>query len=311
MGGSAMRYRGRAALIAVALAAALAACGQGSGRGSGAPAAPPGGSPAAGGPAAQAAPVAALRAVDRRTGRAGSARVEGTTVLGAEMSTRVKGTVAWGDGVTGALDITYTGGTMADTLDQAGAGSTIRARYLHDAYYADMGDGFAGRTGGKRWIRYGYADLSRLLGPSGEAMRDQMQKTAPDQGVKALLASGEVKRAGRATIRGVATTHYSGTVDVAALTERDSALGPAELKAFKAQLTAAGITTETVDIWVDGHDLLVKKTERGQLRTGEYSATVFYADYGTKVSAAAPPAADTVDFTDLVKASASTPPPAG
>ncbi|WP_328330171.1 MULTISPECIES: hypothetical protein [unclassified Streptomyces] len=309
MGGTTVR-RGRVTAVAAVALAALAGCsaggggtGGGTGTGSGT-----GGSPAPGRTTADSS-VTALRAVDRSTGRARSARVEGTTVLGPEMSTRVKGTVAWGDGVTGALDITYTGGTLAGALRQAGADSTIRARYRRDAYYADMGRRFAARTGGKRWIRYGYADLSRLMGASGAAMRDQMQKTAPDQGVKALLASGDVKRAGHTEIRGVPVTHYSGTVDAAALTERDSALTAAGLKAFRAQLTAAGISTETVDIWVDRNDLLVKKTERGRLRTGTYSATVYYSGYGTAVRADEPPAGDTVDFTQLVKTPPSTPAP--
>ncbi|MET9531526.1 hypothetical protein ABZY02_13270 [Streptomyces sp. NPDC006649] len=309
MGGTAVRRGRGAAVTAMALAAALAGCSAGGGSG--------GGAGGTGGGAGSSAPertaadgsVTALRAVDRSTDHARSARVEGTTVLGPEMSTRVKGTVAWGSGVTGALDITYTGGTLAGALRQAGADRTIRARYRHDAYYADMGQGFAARTGGRRWIRYGYADLSRLMGASGAAMRAQMQKTAPDQGVKALLASGDVRRAGRDEIRGVPATHYSGTVDVAALTERDSALGAAGLKAFKAELTAAGISTETVDIWVDRNDLLVKKTERGRLRTGTYSATVYYSGYGAAVRADEPPAGDTVDFTELVKTPPSTPAP--
>ncbi|WP_405778059.1 hypothetical protein [Streptomyces sp. NBC_00859] len=306
MGGTAIRRACAGTAAAVALAA-LAGCSAARthGGGTGAPA----GSSAPGRTAAAPGTVTALRAVDRTTGRAGSARVEGTTVLGPGLSTRVKGTVSWRGGATGALDITYTGGSLAGALRQAGADSTIRARYRHDAYYADMGPGFAARTGGRRWIRYGYADLPRLMGPSGAAMRDQMQKTAPGQGVKALLASGDVKRAGRAEIRGVRATHYSGTVDVAGLTERESALAPGELKALKAQLTAAGISRETIGIWVDSKGLLVKKTERGRLKSGTYSATVYYSGYGAAVHADAPPADDTADFTELVKTPPSTPAP--
>ncbi|WP_328319106.1 hypothetical protein [Streptomyces sp. NBC_00388] len=312
MSGTAIRRGLAAAVTAVALAA-LAGCSAGGGDAAGGAQEGTGGARAGAGSSAPgrtaAASVTALRAADQNTARAGSARVEGTTVLGPEMSTRVKGTVAWGSGVTGALDITYTGGTLAATLRQAGADGTVRARYRHDAYYADMGRGFAARTGGKRWIRYGYADLSRVMGASGAVLRDQMQKTVPGQGVKALLASGDVKRAGQAEIRGVRATHYSGTVDVAALTARGQDLAPAELTALRAQLTAAGISTETVDVWVDRNGLLVKKTERGRLRTGSYSATVYYSGYGTVVRADAPPAGDTVDFTELVRTRPSTPAP--
>lgn len=132
-------------------------------------------------------------------------------------------------------------------------------------------------------------------------MKDQMQNTTPDQGVKALLASGDVKKTGQEDVRGVATTHYSGTVDVAELTAKNSELDAGQLAAFKKQLSDAGITTEKVDIWVDKNDLLVKKTERGQMKTGELNSTVFYSDYGTKVSVERPPASDSVDFSELLK----------
>jgi hypothetical protein len=40
--------------------------------------------------------------------------------------------------------------------------------------------------------------------------------------------------------------------------------------------------------------------ERGELSTGRMSSTAYYDDYGAKVSAAEPPAADTADFKELM-----------
>lgn len=119
--------------------------------------------------------------------------------------------------------------------------------------------------------------------------------------MKSLLASGDVKKVGKEDVRGVSATHYSGTVDVAALTAKNSELDADQLEQLKKQLSDAGITTETVDIWVDDNDLLVKKTERGEMKTGELNSTVYYSDYGTKVSVERPPADDTVDFAELLK----------
>lgn len=119
--------------------------------------------------------------------------------------------------------------------------------------------------------------------------------------MKALLASGDVKKVGQEDVRGVTATHYSGTVDVAELTAKNSELDAGQLAEFKKQLSAAGVSTEKVDIWVDKDDLLVKKTERGQMKTGELNSTVFYSDYGTKVSVERPPASDSVDFKELLK----------
>ncbi|MFJ2708262.1 hypothetical protein ACIO3R_34435 [Streptomyces sp. NPDC087428] len=278
--------------LSVAVAAALtsvAACGGSDSKNEG------------GAAVTRAEPIAALLAVQKKTGGANSAKVEGTTTMGTTMAMKQTGAIDWSDGISGALEITYTGGTMADTLKQAGSDGTMQARYFKDGYAANMGDAFAKQAGGKHWINYSYEDLAALSGASGDVMKDQMQNTTPDQGVKALLASGDVKKVGQEDVRGVAATHYSGTVDVAELTAKNSELDATQLAAFKKQLSDAGISTEKVDIWVDKNDLLVKKTERGQMKTGELNSTVFYSDYGTKVSVERPPASDSVDFSEVMK----------
>ncbi|MET9253283.1 hypothetical protein [Streptomyces sp. NPDC003717] len=215
-----------------------------------------------------------LRAVQRATAKAGSARIESTTVVGRELSLDATGTLGWRDGLTGTLTLTYTGGTTAETLKKLGT-TSMEARYLPDAYYARMGDAFAGQVGGRHWIRYAYDDLADLGGDAGAGLAEQLRGSSPDQAVKLLLASDDVREVGTETTRGRRTTHWSGTVDG----------------------TADG---QTVDIWVDEHDLLVKKTERGRTATGELSQTAYYTDYGTPAPAERPPAADTADFGELL-----------
>ncbi|MFI6660854.1 hypothetical protein ACIBL8_35550 [Streptomyces sp. NPDC050523] len=255
---------------------------------------------ASGGGATHVSPVAALRSAERSTDGADSAKVESTTTMGSLMSMKADGALGWADGLTGNLTITYTGGSMADTMRRLGT-TSMQARYLPDAYYARMGDRFARQAGGKHWIRYGYDDLAQLGGSSGAYLKDQMQNTTPNQSVKLLLASGDVRKVGTEKVRGVDTTHYSGTVDVADLAGKNSSLTASQLAGMKKQLTQAGVSTETVDIWVDGKDLLVKKTEKGRMSAGEYSQTAYYSDYGVKASAARPPAGDTEDFRELLK----------
>ncbi|WP_030930573.1 hypothetical protein [Streptomyces sp. NRRL S-646] len=251
-------------------------------------------------------PIAALRTAEKSTDGADSARVESTTTMGPLMSMKGDGTLGWADGLTGTLTITYTGGTMADTMRLLGT-TSMEARYLPDAYYAKMGDKFAEQAGGKHWIRYGYADLADLGGSSGAYLKDQMQNTTPNQSVKLLLASGDVKKAGTEKVRGVNTTHYSGTVDVADLARKNSNLTASQLAGLKKQLTQAGVGTESVDIWVNDQNLLVKKVEKGRMAAGEYTQTAYYSDYGVKVSAPKPPASDTEDFRQLLKKQGMTP----
>lgn len=282
--------------LCVAVAGALtsvAACG-GSDKGDSA------GGASHGGSVVKADSISALLTAQKKTGAASSAKVEGTTTMGT-MGMKQSGALDWSDGLTGALKITYTAGAMADSMKKLSSDGSMQARYFKDGYAADMGASLAKQTGGKHWISYSYDDLAAAGGASGAAMKDQMQNTSPDQGVKALLASGEVKKVGQEDVRGVAATHYSGTVDVAELTAKNSKLDAGQVTELKKQLSDAGITTEKVDIWVDNNDLLVKKTERGRMKTGELNSTLFYSDYGTKVSVERPPADETIAFKDLLK----------
>ncbi|MEU6222729.1 hypothetical protein [Streptomyces sp. NPDC047042] len=232
---------------------------------------------------------AALRAVEKATDEAGSARVSSSSVMGDLLSLRTAGVLGWAGEPVGKLSITYTGGELAQSM-RALNSSSMEARLLPDAYYAKVGDKFAAQMHGKHWIRYDYDDLADLPGGSGTYLKDQLHNTAPVQPVKLLLASGDVRRTGTETVRGERTTHYSGTVAVAALA--DSAL--------KEQLVQAGVTTETVDIWVNDRNLLVKKVERGELTSGPMSSTAYYSAYGVKAAVAAPEGGDTADFKELL-----------
>ncbi|MEU9184066.1 hypothetical protein AB0D14_05765 [Streptomyces sp. NPDC048484] len=280
--------------VAAALSGAAACSGSDSEKGSG------GNGKAAGKAKTQANPVAALRSVEESTDKADSAEVESTTTMGTMMSMKADGALGWAYGLTGNLVITYTGGTMADQMRQLGT-TSMEARYLPDAYYAKMGDKFAAQSGGKHWIKYAYDDLAELAGGSGAYMKDQMQNTTPNQSVKLLLASGDVKKVGEEKVRGESTTHYSGTVDVADLAGKSSDLSADQLADLKRQLEQAGVSTETIDIWVNDENLLVKKAEKGELATGSMSSTAYYSDYGVKVSAKEPAASDTADFKDLMR----------
>jgi hypothetical protein len=240
--------------------------------------------------------VAALRAAERALGETASARVRSTTEMGADLSMTANGVLGWRGGTRGTFTITYTGGTTAEVMRELGT-TSMEARYLSDAYYAHMGEKFAEQTGGRHWIRYGYDDLADLGGP-GADLAGRMRTTTPGQSVRLLLASGAAEQAGEETVAGRATTHYTATVRVA-----DLAAG-----ALKEQLSRAGVTTGTVDVWIDGRGLLVKKRERGTTPSGSYTQTAYYSDYGVKVTADRPPAGDTEDFTKLLARQSATAP---
>ncbi|MGW2208479.1 hypothetical protein [Streptomyces sp. NPDC001781] len=245
-------------------------------------------------------PPAALRSAERSTDRAESVRVRSTLSYGTALSLSSEGALRWHDGVTGHLTIRYTGGALAAAMRKAGTPS-MEARYLPDAYYARMSDRFARRAGGRHWIKYGYADLARGGEGFGMYLKDQMRNTTPNQSVKMLLASGDVRRVGTEHVRGARTAHYRGRVRVADLATRDSGLGRRELAGLKRQLDQAGVRAETVDLWIDRQNLLVKKVERAETAQGSLVSTAYYRDYGVRVPAEAPPVSDTRDFTELAR----------
>ncbi|WNZ09273.1 hypothetical protein [Streptomyces sp. 11x1] len=248
-------------------------------------------------------PFAALKLADSSTRDADSSRIESTGDLGELMSIEADGEVDWADGLDGTMTITYTGGQAADQMRRLGITST-EARYLPDAYYADMGDLFAGRYGGKRWIRYAYEDMDEMIGgASGAYVQEHFKSVTPNQSVRLLLASGDVEEVGEEDVRGERTTHYAGTVDVADLQERNANLGEDMRAELEEQLKASGITTVDIDLWIDEDDLLVKKVEKVDTANGTVNSTAHYSDYGVDVSTEEPPAAETVDYKDLMSSS--------
>ncbi|MEU6989988.1 hypothetical protein ABZ953_04885 [Streptomyces sp. NPDC046465] len=290
-----MRRAGLSIAVAAALTG-LAACGSGDSGGSSDKA--DGGDGKKGG--INLSPIAALRTVEKSTDKADTARIDGSTTMGSVTAMDMKGVMGWSDGITGNVTVTFTGGSQAQQMRQLGQ-TKLDYRYLKNGFYANMGDKFAEQAGGgKHWLEYDYDTLAELSGAAGEAFQDQMQNTTPNQSVKMLLASGDVKRVGEENVRGTTATHYSGKVDVADFTAKSADLDKDQMSELKKQFDQVGMDTETIDIWVDGDDLLVKKIEKADTKNGPFSQTAYYSDYGTPLSVEKPPASDTMSFKDLL-----------
>lgn len=252
-----------------------------------------------GGAPAVSGTLTALRTAAAKTGRADSAKVDGTTSVD-KVSMAMKGQLSWAHGLTGDVDITTAGGASSSVLQKLGGNGSYQARYLSDAMYVDMGPTIAQADGGKPWLKYGYSDLAKLMGSSGTAMQDEFQNANPTRSVQMIIGSGDVKAVGSESVRGVRATHYQGTVDVSKLVGSQSGLDPATAERVRAQLKEEGVTTDRIDVWVDGHGLLVKKSERATMSSGSITSTAYYSDYGVPVSVTAPPAAQTMDITQMM-----------
>ena len=149
---------------------------------------------------------------------------------------------------------------------------------------------------GKTWVK---ADLASLAQQSGVNLQQLFQEAAnqdPTKALQMLQSIGNVTKVGTATIDGVNTTEYSGTIDVKKVA---ALLGPAESKA----LDQAKITSIPVDVWI-GDDGLVRRVHEnftypanGVQTTTDL--TVDLSGFGTKVTVTPPPADQTADISAL------------
>jgi hypothetical protein len=296
-----------AAGVAAVSALALAACGPLGSSASGgdrtdAPKAAPAATDNSKGLSGVAHAITALDLVKKTTTGVHSAKVESVISMGSTMSMTGKGAMDWADGLVGDMSITYTGGAAASQLKSAGVPPTMAARYLPDAYYVNMGPTMAAQLGGKHWIKYGYDAMAKLTGSSGSYLKDAVQNNNPVKSVDAALASPDTRSLGTETVRGVQATHYRSTVNVQEIAGRTiQGLTAEEQSQLKESLTKAGITTETIDLWVSKDNLPVKAVSTADAKIGMMKTTTYYSDFGTTVSTRPPAASDTVDFADAMK----------
>ncbi|MFB7946479.1 hypothetical protein ACFC6L_16360 [Kitasatospora phosalacinea] len=303
-----MRKTGRTFLAATVVVLALTATGCASKGGDGSASSSTGGTGSTGGgnsaSDAQAAaldPAALLKLVGEKTSAAKSAKVEVTTEMGAS-KTAMKGAISWENGLQGEVSGNV-GGAMADSLTEAGGDGSITARYLSDAMYINMGDGMAAQLGGAHWIKYGYADLAKLMGAAGDSLKNQLQNADPVSSVRALIASGKVEKTGTENVGGVKSTKYEGDLAAADLAQAGGkGLTSEQTEALQKQFTDSGITTEHIEVWISTDNLLVKKVESFDSKVGKVVSTALYTDYGSSVTTSAPSAGDTVDFAELMQA---------
>jgi hypothetical protein len=245
--------------------------------------------------------VTALDLVKKKTSGAHSAKIQEKITVGTTMSISSSGVMDWTDGLQGAMSIRYDGGSAAQQLKDAGLDGTMQARYLPDAFYANMGPAMAEQLGGKHWIMYRYEDLGKLTGGSGTFMKDALQNGNPVKGVDAALASPDVENLGSATVHGVQTTHYHSTLTAGELSGQGSAnLSAADQADLKKLLDKSGITSESVDLWVSRDNLPVQVTTRASTANGVITTTCYYSDFDTPVHTTAPAASDTADFAELM-----------
>ncbi|MFI9363616.1 hypothetical protein ACIG5E_21575 [Kitasatospora sp. NPDC053057] len=255
-------------------------------------------------PPVKVSPAVFLEQVSKKTGAAKSAKVTESIAIGG-ITMKADGAMAWGDGLQGDMTMDMSGMPGADKMTTSIGGTAFVYRFVTDGMYMKLGGDALQASDGRHWVHIGYDDVAKMQGAAaggGAGGADQFKKADPVEGVRTLIASGSVTEVGQETVNGKPATHYSGELNVADMAKANSGQLTAEqLDRMKKSLSAMGITSETIDVWVDADQLVVKRSEQADTKAGAMKVTVTYSDYGTPVTTTAPDKSDTIEITELAK----------
>ncbi|AOR31718.1 hypothetical protein BFF78_12235 [Streptomyces fodineus] len=229
-------------------------------------------------------PVAYLLQVESATAKVHSAKVDQTVTVGTLHQMRLVGEHDWANGLQG--NVTLTVKSSAPTPAPA-----MQMKIRSDAMYLKVPAQKLASVGGKHWIKEPLALLA-AQGAAGKAGTDQLKQANPAMAVRMLIAGGDLRKVGRETIRGAATTHYTGTLDMTKVIASKQGLTPDDVKFLKKRLAASGATDDHVDLWVNSENLPVETQEQMQTDAAEVTSTTYFSDYGVSVDLSVPDASD-------------------
>jgi hypothetical protein len=240
-----------------------------------------------------------VSAAAKKTQDAGAARVRFAVALsGAQLqgkTVRLHGSGAI-DGTSARLSI-----KLGSLLRQAGlpAGASMKEIALENngdfVLYVQLGALSSYLPSGKQWIELNLSKLGKSAGVDlGKLLAGSQFQ--PGDLLSMLKAEGaKIRKLGRATVNGTATTHYRVTIDTG--------------KALRAKgLTSpllAGVAAEAPkvpeDVWV-GKDGLVHRIRLVySYEHSHFGMTMDLFDYGAHVTIAAPPQGSVFDATQLAQ----------
>jgi len=184
----------------------------------------------------------------------------------------------------------------------------VELRLVGGVLYMGGGQSAAKKMDGVHWIKF---DISGKEGGTpgvdSSRMEDQVKKN-PAQESTFLTRSKNVKKVGDEKVGGVETTHYAGTVTLAELRAGlkggDAATRKGREKSLK-EYEDMGIERMTMDMWIDGDDHTKQFRMRGKAGQGPLDMTITFLDYNKPVTVKAPPAKDTADLAEMMKAAQS------
>ncbi|MEV6104700.1 hypothetical protein AB0M28_08285 [Streptomyces sp. NPDC051940] len=232
----------------------------------------------------------AIALIADKADKSGSAEIVATTEMPAlPQPVRMEGIYTWGDGLAMRVEMDADSVGMGELVSDG----TVETRFVDGAYYYSVDPQASGPLKDKHWMRI---DAEAILGQAG-ANQLSSSNQDPIAGVKALKYADDVSKVGEEKINGKTATHYRGVYTKDDIEKKADDLSEKDRDSMLESLNQAKIDEITVDVWV-ADDLPVRiKQDMGQM-----TVTMDFKSFGKARTIEAPPASDTADMTDAVKA---------
>jgi hypothetical protein len=145
----------------------------------------------------------------------------------------------------------------------------------------------------KPWLVIPVSAMSKSSGVNLSQIFSQATSSSPLNESQMLAGASDVRRIGTGTIGGVPVTEYTGTVSI---DKGMQYLSGSAKAAMQKEVAAAGLSTATFTVWVDGHQVMRKAviTENGTALTEVITVTV--ASLNRPVSIPIPAAGQTTSL---------------
>lgn len=242
-----------------------------------------------------------LAAAGDTTAQAGTSRMSMTVSAEAEGSTDTTAvSAAPGFQIKAEGLINYETGHGTMTMDMGALGipgaaaGNAEMRMLGSVVYMKLP---GNELGNRPWIKF---DLE-AMGESGAPVPGLNPASNDPRGVLDALrgVSGDVEEIGEQAIRGVATTHYRATVDLAKAQDEVPEDRREDFAAFSEQL---GIEELPIDVWVDEEGRArrfayeVETPAAGSTPASQVDLVIELFDFGVEVDVEAPPESEVTDY---------------
>ena len=283
------RYAVPAALVVALTASACGPFGSSGAASSATPSATSTSASTSAAPAKVTAADKALTAGAAKLSAAGSAKVDGTIVtkpagVGAKLTLHFAGAERWSPSQAGTL--TLTGVHVGDaTVGTATMLVTTDAVYLKLPMLSSVLHKTWAKISFKSSTSFGGIDLGQFAG--------QAQQLQPGQYLSMLASSTNVKAVGKATIDGVSTSHYTGTVDL----QKALATLPDVPEIWTKLATSQGLKAVHIDAWIDAGHRPRKLVMTLASTAVSLTVNLHLSSYGVKVTVTPPASSQTLDLT--------------